>query len=139
VDNYIIIQTPNVPFTFHNLDNFNNLRTKIITDDFNSHYTEWWYENTNDDGDLVEQWADENKLSIIHDSKLPPSFNSARWKRGFNSDLIIVRETIRQQCVKTVAKPIPRTQHRPIVCSINAVLKPTIVSMKRRFTFRKAN
>jgi len=109
----------NIPFTFHKSDNFNNSRTKIIIGDFNSHHTEWGYENTKDDGERVEQWADGNQLSIIHNSKLPPSFNSARWKRGYNSDLIMVSENIRQQCVKTVARPIPRSQHRPIVCSIN--------------------
>lgn len=49
----------------------------------------------------------------------------------------MVSENIRQQCVKTVAKPIPRFQHRSIVCSINAAIKPTIVPMKRRFNFRK--
>jgi len=134
-----VYKPPNVPFTFHNPENINNSIIKIIIGDFNSHHTEWGYENTNDDGERVEQWADGNQLSIIHDSKLPSSFNSARWKRGYNPDLIMVSENIRQQCVKTVAKPIPCSQHRPIVCLINAAIKPTIVPMKRRFNFRKAN
>jgi len=55
------------------------------------------YENTNDDGNRVEQWAVGNQLSVIHDSKLPPSFNSAKWKWGYNLDLIHVSENIRQQ------------------------------------------
>jgi len=134
-----VYKPPNIPFTFHKPDNFNNSSTKIIIGDFNSHHTERGYENTNDDGERVEQWADGNQLSVIHDSKLPPSFNSARWKRGYNPDLVMVSENIRQQCVKTVAKPIPRSQHRPIVCSINAAIKPTTVPMKRTFNFRKAN
>ncbi|CAI6371000.1 unnamed protein product [Macrosiphum euphorbiae] len=134
-----VYKPPNIPFTFHKPDNFNNSRTKIIIGDFNSHHTEWGYENTNDDGERVEQWADGNQLSFIHDSKLPPSFNSARWKRGYNPDLIMVSENIRQKCVKIVAKPIPRSQHRSIVCSINVTIKPTIMPMKRRFNFRKAN
>lgn len=117
-----VYKPPNVPFTFHDPDNFSNSRTKIIIDDFNSHHTEWGYENTNDDREWVEQWADGNQLSIIHDSKLPPFFNRARWKRGYNPDLIMVIENIRQQCVKTVAKPILPSQHHPIVSSINAVI-----------------
>lgn len=51
----------------------------------------------------------------------------------------MVSENIRQLCVKTVAKSIPCSQHRPIVCSINAAIKPTIVPMKGRFNFRKVN
>jgi exonuclease III len=49
-----LYKPPNVPFTFHNPDNFNNSRTKIITGDFNSHHIEWGYENTNDDVGRVE-------------------------------------------------------------------------------------
>jgi hypothetical protein len=77
-----LYKLPNVSFTFHNPDNFKNSRTKIITGDFNSHHIKWGYENTNYDRGRVEQWADGNQLSIIHDSKLSPSFNSVRWKGG---------------------------------------------------------
>jgi len=72
----LVYKPSNIPFTFHNPDNFNNSRTKVIIGDLNSNHTEWGYGNTNDDGERVEQWADENQLSIIHDSKLPPSFNT---------------------------------------------------------------
>jgi len=40
-----------VPSAFRSTNNFNNLTTKIIISDFNSHHTEWGYENKNDDGD----------------------------------------------------------------------------------------
>jgi len=125
-----VYKPPNVLLTFYNTDNFNNSKTKIIIGHFNSYHTERGYKNINDDGDRVGQFSGEN---MLHDSKLPPSFYSARWKREYNLDLIMVSKNIRQWCVKTVAKSIPQSQHLSIVCSINATIIPTIVPMKRRF------
>ena len=36
----------------------------------------------------VVQWAESNSLTLIHDAKLPKSFNSARRKKVYNPDLI---------------------------------------------------
>lgn len=47
----------------------------VVTGDFNRLSITWGYAETNKDGDLLENWADTNKLSLIHDVKLPPSFN----------------------------------------------------------------
>ena len=42
----------------------------IVIGDFNSHSTLWGYTTTNSDGDYVEQWADSNSLSLIHNARL---------------------------------------------------------------------
>ena len=60
----------------------------IVIGDFNSHSTLWGYDTTYNNGEAVEQWADSCDLTIIHDVKLQKSFNSARWKKGYNPDLI---------------------------------------------------
>ena len=88
-------------------------KPQIIIGDFNSHSTQWGYMETDKDGEAVEEWMDANQLSLIHDAKLPPSFHSARWKRGYNPDLAAVTSDIAALCKKIVMDPIPQTQHRP--------------------------
>jgi len=61
-------------------------------------------------GEKVEEWAEAELLSLIHNPKLPKSFNSGRWQKGSNPDLIFVSSNISQQSVKNVCNPIPNTQ-----------------------------
>ena len=84
------------------------------------------------------QWADSNIFSLIHNAKLPKSFNSAIWKKGYNSDLISVFSNISDMCEKSVLDPIPRTQHRPICVTVHPVIVPQHTSFRRRFNLRKA-
>ena len=107
--------------------------------DFNSHSTTWGYTNTDNEGEAVEQWADSCDFTLIHDAKLPKSFNSARWKKGYNPDLIFASESIANMCKKSVMDPIPHTQHRPICVSVQPVVVPQPTPFRRRFNFRKAD
>jgi hypothetical protein len=134
-----IYKPPAVDFKFP--DNIPRVQGKpqIIIGDFNSHSTQWGYRETNKDGEAVEEWMDTNQLSLIHNPKLPSSLQSARWKRGYNPDLIAVTNNIAGQCQKIVLDPIPASQHRPIGVQVSAVVKPTRVPFKRRFNYKKAN
>ena len=66
----------------------------IVIRDFNSHSTAWGYTNTDDNRETVEQWAYSCNLSLIHNAKLSKSFNSARWKRGYNAELSLYRRAL---------------------------------------------
>ena len=96
-------------------------------------------DNNNNNGVAVVQWAESNSLTLIHDAKLPKSFNSVRWKKGYNPDLIFASSSIDNMCVKSVLNPIPRTQHHPICVTINSVLVARPTAFRRRFNMRKAN
>ena len=87
----------------------------------------------------MEQWADSNSLSLIHNVKLPKSFNSAIWKNGYNSDLIFVSLNISDICEKSVLDPIPRTQHRPICVTVNPIIVSQPTTSRRRFNPKKGN
>ncbi|KAL4100859.1 hypothetical protein QTP88_020888 [Uroleucon formosanum] len=101
-------------------------------------FSSWGYKETNDDGEAVEIWAQGEDMVLIHDSKLLPSFNSGRWKKGYNPDFIFVSDSISQLCTKKMGDPIPNTQHRPIICQIEAAVRPNIVPFQRRYNFMKA-
>jgi len=81
-----VYEPPNSPFKFHKPTNFAAQNAKIILGDFNCHSTSWGYNETNHDGHALEAWTVFEGLSLIHDHKLPPSFNSGRWKRGYNPE-----------------------------------------------------
>ena len=87
----------------------------------------------------MKQWAEAQNLNLIHDANLPKSFNSGRWKRGYNPDLVFVISNIATLVNKLVLEPIPRTQHRPIGININATVVPKTVPSQRRFNFTEAN
>ncbi|XP_047989047.1 uncharacterized protein LOC125228503 [Leguminivora glycinivorella] len=134
-----LYKPPNEVFQFHKPLNFENQPVQLVLGDFNSHSESWGYRAGDENGILVEEWAESYGVSLIHDPKLPPSFNSGRWKRGYNPDLIFASERISKQCIKSVCEVIPRTQHRPIVCKTYAAIRPRTVPFRRRFNFAKAD
>ena len=130
-----VYKPPNDPFELPALGHRN--LPHIVIGDFNSHSTTWGYTNTDNEGEAVEQWADSCDFTLIHDAKLPKSFNSTRWKNGYNPDLIFASESIANMCKKSVMDPIPHTQHRPICVSVQPVVVPQPTPFRRRFNFRK--
>jgi len=102
-----IYKPPNVDFEFNEPVNFQKHRAKIVIGDFNSQSTQWGYQETNENEERVVDWAEKQQLKLIHDPKLPKSFNSRRWKNGYNPDNIFVWENIEQLSVKRVIDHIP--------------------------------
>ena len=87
----------------------------------------------------MEAWAEASNFSLIHDAKLPKSFDSARWKRGYNPDVAFVSTRIASLCQRGVLDPFPRTQHRPITITIRSPVTATHCPFRRRFNLKKAN
>ena len=71
--------------------------------------------------------------------KLSKSFNSTRWKKGYNPNLNYASSGIDSICVNYVLNPIPRTQHRPICVTINPVLVSRSTALRIRFNLNKEN
>ena len=111
----------------------------IVIGNFNSHSTSWGYDTTDNNGEAVEQWADSCGLTLIHNAKLPKSFNSARWKKSYNPHLIFASESIANMCKKSIMDPIPHTQHCPICVSVHPVMVPQTIPFRRRFSLMKAD
>ena len=111
----------------------------LVIGDFNSHNTIWGYEANNKDGEAVEEWALAHNLALIHSAKDPHSFHSARWKKGYNPDLVFVTDRHRQSFKKVVLDPIPKSQHRPILVELVPVVRPVETKPQVRFNYRKAD
>ena len=105
---------PNDPFEFPALGHRH--LPHIVIGDFNSHSTKWGYASTYNEGEAVEQWADSCDFTLIHDAKLPKSFNSARWKKGYNPDLIFASDSIANMYKKSVMDPNPHDTTPPHLC-----------------------
>lgn len=133
-----IYKPPNVDFQFKEPNNFRRNKHHILIGDFNCHSSNWGYTNTDKNGEALENWIDQNDFKLIHDPKLPCSFNSGRWRRGTNPDNIFVSTSLQQQCHKIVEDNIPHSQHRGISCLITPIINKELHPFKRRFNFKKA-
>ena len=79
----------------------------LVIGDFNSHNTTWDYEQNDRNGVLVEAWTEASNFSLmILDAKLPKSFDSTRWKRGYSPDMAFVSTRIAPMCQRGVLDPI---------------------------------
>ena len=133
-----VYKPPGERFSFHQPLTARD-QHQVIIGDFNSHSSTWGYATTNTDGELVEDWAENQILRLIHDPKLPSSFYSGRWRRGYNPDIIFATNRIAGCCNKIVMEPVSRSQHRPIGVQVNAAITVQTVPFRRRFNLRKAN
>ncbi len=133
-----VYKPPATPFSWpHTCHNTN--KASLFIGDFNSHSTTWGYNETNSDGEAVEAWATVKDLRLLHDAKDPNSFQSARWRRGYNPDLAFITSRHYLNIEKTMGNPVPKTQHRPILIEIRPTLRPQKSQQIPRFNFRKAN
>ena len=130
-----VYKPPNKQFILPPLQQGNKLH--VVIRDFNSHNALLGYSTTGTDGEAVEQLAGSSNLSLIHDAKLPKSFTSGRWKKGYNPDLASI--SIGNMCEKSILDPIPHTQHRPICVTGKPVIVPQPSPFRRRFNLRKAD
>ena len=63
---------------------------------------------TLDHGEAVEEWATKKDLTPLHDLKDGSSFMSARWKKGYNPDLVFVSSSQFTCFEKIITEPYPK-------------------------------
>ena len=114
-------------------------KPQVIIGDFNSHSINWGYNESILDGDAVEAWAEASQLSLVHNAKLPKSFNSGPWKRGYNPDIAFVSHSIASLSKKLVLEPLPKSQQCPIGITVTSAVSTASVPNRCRFNLKKAN
>ena len=66
-----VYKPPGEHFSFHQPLTAVGDQQQVIIGDFNSHSSTWGYATTNTDGELVEDWTENQRLSLIHDPGFP--------------------------------------------------------------------
>ncbi len=84
-----VYKPPAIPFTWPHTWH-DTSKASLYIGDINSHSVTWGYNETNNDGEAVEAWAATKDLRLLHDAKDPTSFQSTRWRRGYNPDLVFI-------------------------------------------------
>ena len=121
------------------MDTNQTTRPTVIIGDFNSHNTIWGYEQNDNDGEAVEDWATSKNLTLLHNQKDDPSFMSARWRKGYNPDLVFISSQHVTCFEKTIGEPIPKSQHRPLIVNLRPIVRALESKYIPRFNFKKAN
>ena len=133
------LQLPHEEFSFPG--GFTNNSVKMVICDFNCPSR-----SQSTLGILADKlMGNQSKVSQMHDSclssdaKLPSSFNSSGWRRGYNPELVFASNHIVNQCEKIVLDQILNSQHQPIGIEVHAVVTPRVVHFRRCFNLKKAN
>ena len=116
-------------------------RNNIIIGDFNSHNHLWGYRDDDETGLFPEEWMSTNNLHLTHDSKLPNTFSSGRWKRGYNPDLACRSQNIRDILSSESVRPHTSLTTPPSRVAINPTrpITPSEQPFRRRYNFKEAN
>ena len=104
----------------------------IYVGDFNSHHTDWGYNDIDEDGEKLQLWAGVNSLELVYDAEQPKTFRSARWQTGSSPDLCLVttENGNRLQASNTVLENFPHSGHRPSLIHIGLQI-PTIIGIDK--------
>lgn len=83
-------------------------------------------------------WSFNKDLTLLYESKDPPTFSSSRWRRGYNPDLVFISNNRWQVFQRNVLDHISRSQHRPVEVNTRPIVKPIAFDYLHRFNFKKA-
>lgn len=65
-------------FQFKKTRNVENQHTYFVVGDLKSHSNMWGYLHDDENGEAVIKWAESDRLCLVHDPKLSPTFNSVK-------------------------------------------------------------
>ena len=134
-----LYKPPNVAWPNTMIETFEH--PSVYIGDFNSHASDWGYNNDDNNGEKLKMWASFNELKLIYDPKQRGTFHSARWDQDYNPDLCFVScndNGIPLGITRHVLNGFPNSQHRPIIFEIGLSI-PVVQSVRRpRWNFNKA-
>ncbi|XP_072390744.1 uncharacterized protein [Diabrotica undecimpunctata] len=114
----------------------------VYIGDFNSHHNKWGYENNDENGEKLLEWAKENDIHLIHSLKDKTTFFSRRWRKGYNLDLCWVStnsQMLPLPSSRTVLPSFPHSRHRPVIIELGIQIPIVEFTPKPRWNCNKGN
>ena len=131
-----IYRPPSAPANdFSTLPLHPHLPTYFIGD-FNSPHVSWGYRTNSPSGCNLVQWITDNGLRALY-TPGTYSFTSAIWRSSTHPDLVVIPENDHITSY-SVLGGFPRSQHKPLLVSLDLEFKPLRTTMLPRWNFRKA-
>ena len=121
--------------------NIQNINVKsenfIIVGDFNSHSQSWGYNHIYNRGEEIEDWQDENNLTLINRPNDAPTFYSRVWHTTSTPDIALCTEDVHRIIEREVGNQLGVSDHRPVYLTI--AVKTVSVPVLPRWNYKKAN
>lgn len=134
-----VYKPPSIEWTFQ-VPTFEH--PTVYMGDFNSHHELWNYETSDRNGEKIVDWAVNNNLHLMFDSKDHQTFQSRTWNGIYNPDLCFVstdKDGTALPAVRKVYHKFPKSQHRPVFLTIGIQI-PTVKSLPApRWNLKKAD
>ena len=108
----------------------------IYASDFNYNHTEWRYNGIKANRECLEEWATNNDLTLLQDSK-DPTFHSGRWKSETNPELVRTETTCLLPDRQILGKFLLSQQRPSLVKSFHRITSTS--NLVQRSNFRKAD
>jgi len=90
----------------------------VYIGDFNSHNSDWGYDQNDDNGEVLQEWIALHNLELNYNTKDMRTFRSARWRKDYTPDLSITsRNTLDGPTIATrhILGDFPHSQHRSVL------------------------
>ena len=144
----MIFQTTNRNFTIMNSYcpnnvnlNIQNINVKsesfIIVGEFNSHSQSLGYNHIDNRGEEIEDWQDENNLTLINRPNDAPTIYSRVWHTTSIPDIALCTEDLHRIIEREVGNQLGGSDHRPVYLTI--AVKTVSAPVLPRWNNKKAN
>ncbi|GFR88202.1 RNA-directed DNA polymerase from mobile element jockey [Elysia marginata] len=111
----------------------------LILGDFNSHSQSWGYDEMDHRGEEAENWQIDQNLQLLNDPEDQDTCYSRRWRTTSTLDLDFATDDIAKCKTRTVQDQLARSDHRPIMLTVDLNMKRSLTYTPPRWNYKKAN
>lgn len=111
----------------------------IYADDLNCQHTDWRYNQTSQDREVLSVWASNTEAMLLFNPKEPPSFFSGSWNMYTNPDLALaIYCNSNQKPERRALDRFPRSHHQPSIIKVPSLVQLVAGKPVKKWNFRQA-